>query len=291
MLDDHKKVKILIGSIFLILILVVLGIEIVKLKGYSLIYDWMYFAIIYIILVLFILLSSKNKYLKWVEYGIVCIIFIFTTIGLIKANKNKVFVFKSPNFKNEIIIKEAFNNKYGTFETLDLKRRWHVFAKEVSKYPTQNSYKSFSSGTYKVNWITNNIAVVNYLYSKENKSIKQHIYTFNLKEPISYNYVAVSITGKWKDKKNPNNTFASDNNKIIYIKDGKSYRYTTDNAEQKGFTSVIFKGQDSSTPDLSIVFNEGDIIGNNCLLNKGATIFIGNVSLKNEKYRLFEKIQ
>lgn len=291
MLENYKKLKVFIGTIFTMLILVLLGIEIIKLKGYSLIYDWVFFAIIYIILLLFILLSSKNKPLKWIEYGIACIIFIITTVGLVNANKNKVFVFKSPNSKNEIIIKETFNKKYGTFKTLDLKRRWYVFSKEVSEYPTQNSYKSFSSKTYKVNWLTNNIAVVNYLYSEKGKSIKQHVYTFNFKEPVSYNYVAVSITGKWEDKENPNNTLTSDNNKVIYIKDGKTYTYNVANAEQKGFTAAIFKGQNSSTPDLSIVFNEGDVIGSNDLLNKGDTIFVGNISLKNKNYSLFQKLQ
>lgn len=290
MLNNHKKIKILLVSIIIMLILLALGIEVVKLKGYYLIYDWMYFIIIYMILVLFILLSSKNKRLKWIEYGVILIIFIFNTKGLLDANQNKVFIFKSPNFKNEIIIKEAVNKKDGSLKTLDLKRRFYLFAKKSSEYPTEKLYRSFSAGTYKVNWIKDNIATVNYLYSDKGRNIKQHVYTFNFKEPISYNYVTASITGVWKDKENPNNTLTVEKNKFIYVKGGKTFVYDTANAEQKGYTAVVFNGQ-GNVPDLSIIFNEGNIIESNCLLNKEATIFIGNVFLEDEKYGLFKKVK
>lgn len=291
MLKNCKKIKIVVGTVFIMLILLLLSIDIVKIKGYYLIYHWMYFAIIYVILFLAIILCSKNKYLRWIEYVIILVILGFNTKALLDANENKVFIFKSPNFKNEIIIKEVVKKKHGkdsSVETFGLKRRFYLFSKRVDEYPTENLYKAFSLGSYKVNWIKDNIAAINYLSNKDG-DVKQHVYTFNFQEPISYNYVTASITGKWVDKENPNNTLTVEKGKFIYVKDGQTFVYHGATAVQKGYAAVVFKGV-GKNPDLSIVFNEGDIIDSSCLLNKDATIFIGHVSLKDEKYGLFQRV-
>ncbi|SFC47536.1 hypothetical protein [Clostridium uliginosum] len=291
MLKNYKKIRALVITIFIMLILMVLAIELVKVKGYYLIYDWMYFIIIYAILFLSILLCSKNKYLKWTVYSAILIIFILNTKGLLDVSKDKVLIFKSSNLKNEIIIKEVIKKQDGAdnvVKALDLKRKFYLFGKQMDEYPTENLYRSFSSGTYKVNWIKDNIATVNYLCDKDG-DIKQHVYTFNFENPIRYSYVTASITGIWADKENPNNTLNVENGKFIYVKDGQTFVYDTANAEQKGYNAVVFKGE-GRVPDLSIVSNEGNIIGNNCLLNKGATLFIGYVSLEDEKYGLFERV-
>lgn len=290
MLKNYKKVRILVQAVFIMLVLLVLAIEIVRIKGYYLIYDWMYFAIIYVILFFTIMLCSKNKYLRWIEYVVILVILGFNTKALLEANENKVFIFKSPNFKNEIIIKEVVKKKDGkdsSVKTFGLKRRFYLLSKQTDEYPTENLYKAFSSGSYKVNWIKDNIATINYLYSKDG-DVKQHVYTFNFQEPISYNYVTASITGKWADKENPNSTLTVENGKFIYVKDGQTFVYNVANAVQKGYNAVVFQAS-GMDPDLSIVFNEGNIIDSSCLLNKEATIFIGHVSLKDEKYGLFQR--
>ncbi|MFD3157287.1 hypothetical protein ACFIJ5_10565 [Haloimpatiens sp. FM7330] len=292
MLNNHKKIKILVVIAFIIWILLAVAIKIVKLKGYYLIYDWMYSIIIYMILFLGILLSGKNRYLKRIEYGAICIMLIINTKCLLDNSKNKMFIFKSPNLKNEIIIKEFVKKQDGMDEvvkTLDLKRRFYLFARKNSEYPTKNAYRSFSAGSYKVNWIKDNIAVVNYLYNDKSKIIKQHVYTFNSEKPSSYKYVEVSIRGMWKNKEKPNDTLTVKKDKVIYVKDGKKFIYDTDNAKQKGYTAVVFDGV-GKAPDLSIVFNEGVTIDSSCLLKKTDTIFIGYVSLEDEKYGLFEKV-
>lgn len=291
MLKNCKKIRILVQVVFIMLVLFVLAIEIVKINGYYLIYDWMYFAIIYVILSLTIMLCSKNKYLRWIEYVVILVILGFNTKALLETNENKVFIFKSPNFKNEIIIKEVVKKKDGkdsSVKTFGLKRRFYLLSKQTDEYPTENLYKAFSSGSYKVNWIKDNIATVNYLSNKDG-DVKQHVYTFNFQEPISYSYVTASITGKWIDKENPNNTLYVENNKFIYKKGKETFVYDGATAVQKGYTAVVFKGV-GKEPDLSIVFNEGDIIDSSCLLNKEATIFIGHVSLKDENYGLFQRV-
>lgn len=291
MLKNHKKIKIVVSVVFVMLILLLLFMEIVKRRGYYLIYDWIYFAIVYGILFLAIMLCSKNKYLRWIEYVVILVILGFNTKALLDASENKVFIFNSPNFKNEIIIKEVVNKKHGKYssiKTFHLKRRFYLFSKRVDEYPTENLYRAFSSGKYKVNWINENIATVNYLYNKY-KEIKQYVYTFNFEEPISYNYVTASITGKWVDKENPNNTLTIQNNKFIYKKGEETFVYDGANAVQKGYRAVVFQAS-GLAPDLSIILNEGSKIDNSCLLNKEATIFIGHVSLKDEKYGLFKKV-
>ena len=291
MLKNHKKIKILVVIAFTMLILLSLAIEVVKLKEYYFIYDWVYSIIICMILFLAFLLCSEKKYLKWVEYAVILIILGFNIKGLLDSNRNKIFVFKSPNTENEIIIKEVVKNQgesNNVVKTLDLKRRFYLFGKKNGEYATGDMYRPFSAGTYKVNWINDNIATVNYLDNK-NKKIKQRIYTFNFKDPISYSYVTASITGIWANKKDPNNKLIVEKDKFIYVKDGQIFVYNTANAEQKGYTAVVFKGE-GMAPDLSIIFNEGNIIDSSCLLNKGATIFIGHVSLEDERYGLFERI-
>ena len=286
MLKNYKKIKILVTIIFTILILAVLAIEVVKLKGYYLIYNWVYFVITYMVLFLAFLLCSEKKYFKWVGYAVILILLGVNTKSLLHGNK--MFLFKSPNAKNEIIIKEVVKNQEGV-ATLDLKRRFCLFGKKTDEYVTKNIYRPFSAGTYKVNWINDNIATVNYLDSNKDGKVKQHVYTFNFKEPISYNNVTPSITGIWANKENPNNKLTVENGKFIYVKDEKTFVYDAVNSEQMGYNAVVFKGE-GTAPNLSIIFNEGSIIGSDCLLNKEATIFIGYVSLVDEKYGLFERI-
>lgn len=291
MLKNHKKIKMVVVIVFVMLILLLLSIEIVKRKGYYLIYDWMYFAIVYGILFLAITICSKNKYLRWIEYVVILVILAFNTKALLDANENKVLFFNSPNFKNEIIIKEVVKKKDGkdsSVKTFGLKRRFHLFSKRIDEYPTENLYKAFSLGKYKVNWIKENIAIINYSYNKY-EDIKQHVYTFNFEEPISYNYVTASITGKWVDKENPNNTLTVQNNKFIYKRGEEIFMYDVAKAVQKGYNAVAFQAS-GMNPDLCIVLNEGSEIDSSCLLNKEATIFIGYVSLKDEKYGLFKRV-
>lgn len=284
-LTDNKSFRKTIWGSIVILIIARLFLEwLVREKGYFLIHDSIYWIINYIIIMLSVFICNNNKHVKNIEYIVLIVFFILNTKGTIETTYDPLFFSSSPNNKNEIIIKETVDDKEGI---IGIKRRYKIFGQINDRFITKDKYRTFSEGTYKINWLNNNIATITYLTGEGNK-LEQHIYSFKKETPSSYSYVLPSLTGKWVDKDNHNNTLEVYMEKFIYKKDGKTYNYDIHRSKQKGYIALIMDGQ-GKAPDISIILNDDCTIGSDCLVNNDGTIFIGNVTLEDEDIHVYKK--
>ena len=285
-LTDNKSFRKTIWVSIVILIIGRLLLEwLVREKRYFLIHDSIYWIINYIIIMLSVFVCNNNRYVKRIEYIVLIVFFILNTKGTIETTYDPLFFSSSPNKENEIIIRETVDDKEGI---MGIKRRYKIFGQINDRFITKDKYRTFSKETYKINWLNNNIATITYLTGNGNK-LKQHIYSFKKETPNSYRYVLPSLTGKWIDKNNPNDTLEVSMDKFIYKKDGKTYNYDIYKSKQKGYIGLIMDGQ-GKTPDLSIILNDDCTIGSDCLINNDGTIYIGNVTLKNEDMHIYKKV-
>lgn len=157
----------------------------------------MYRAINYSILILLAISAARNKKIKILEYSILAVLLVLNTMGLKDDPNNLVFLSYSHNKENVIVIKETTDPIKGSY---GLGKSHYIFFRVVDKYFTDNQYRIFSKGTYKVHWVNNHIAKVTYLKGESNK-IVQHITNFKTNGE-EYTNVLGSLQGKWTNKNN-----------------------------------------------------------------------------------------
>lgn len=279
----NKKTRILLWIIGLMLAAFqafVIGIA--APKGYCLIHDWIFYGLNYAIIIIFLLLCINQKHGKQVGPIIALILIVAnTTIFYYKGAVNLV-VSKSDDSKHELILKEY---KKMNYETARLKRRWVVFGKKTDVLTGSSKYKAIEKGTYKIEWISGDIAVATYK-TGDNNSLQQSIFSLRSTECISYQNVVPSLTGKWIEKDNPQNYFMYNAGKIVYAKDGQLHYYGSEDTKQQGVTSITIKG-DETKPSLTVVLNSDAVIGDNCLIKDGGTITICPLTLEKSKGNVY----
>jgi len=281
----NRKIKVLLFIIELLLITFqVCTIVVLAPKGYYLIYEWIFYGLNYLIIIIFCLLLSKNKYIKWLELTTALILLIANTAFFYYLGNVNVVVSKSEDSKHELILKEYKNMNY---ETVRLNRKWVIFGKKSATLVESSKYKTINNGTYKIDWVSSDTAIVTYKTSVSS-SLQQSIFSFRSTNYISYQNVAASLAGKWLEKDNPSNYFLYDLGKIVYTKDGKLYYYTSQDIQQQGVTSIIIKGDDTK-PSLTLVLNSDCVIGDNCLIKDGGTITISPVTIEKSKGNVYYK--
>jgi hypothetical protein len=281
----NKKIKVLLCVIELLLIVFqALAVGVIAPKGYYFIHDWIFYGLNYAIIIILCLLCSRNKYIKWTQLAIALLLFVAnTTFFYYRGNVNLV-ISKSEDNKHELILKEY---KKMNYETVRLKRRWVVFGKKAEGLMESSKYKTIEEGTYKIEWVSGDIAVVTYKTS-DNSNLQQSMFSFRSTNYISYLNVAPSLTGKWLEKDNSQNYFLYDAGKIVYAKDGQLYYYRSQDTEQQGVTSIIIKG-DGTKPSITVVLNSDAVIGDNCLIKDGGTITIAPITLEKSKGYVYYK--
>ena len=281
-----------ITGILLITLGVLLGlfqtllVGIAALKGYWLIHEWLFYFINYLIIFfLFVVgalvFAEGNK--KW---ALLLYAFAFTiansTFFYYMGNVN-LLVVESEDGQHEVIIKEYKKMKK---ETVRLVRRGAVFSKEVAVFKGSSDFKAFEEGRYKIGWTSGDIAAVTY-QTDRNGVLDQQIFNFRSSDYVRYQNVAVSLTGKWIEQSNPENYFMSDNNEMVYVKDGQLYYYNIRNTEQFGIYSVLVKGA-GTAPTLSIVLNAGTEFDDSSIAD-GGTITITPLSLGKTEGGVYKK--
>jgi hypothetical protein len=274
----NKKIKALLWIIGLLLIIFqVFVIYVAAPKGYYLIYDWIFYAVNYAIAFILCLILVGKRYFKWPAIIASLILITVNTTFFYNTGDVNIVISKPGNKEHELILKEY---KKMSYETMKLERKWAIFGKKTSVLMGSSEYKTIENGTYKITWISGDIAVLT--YKTDVGSLQESIFSFRATNTVSYVYVAPSLSGKWLEKDNPNNYFLYDRGKIVYAQNGKLYYYQDQDIEQQGITSIIIKG-DETKPSIIVVLNSDSIIGSNGLINDGGTITISPISLKETK--------
>lgn len=255
-------------------------------KGYWLIHEWQFYSINYLIIFfLFVvgaLVFAEGKK-KW---ALLLYAFVFTiansTFFYYMGNVN-LLVVESEDGKHEVIIKEYKKLKK---ESVRLVRRGAVFGKEVAVFKGSSDLKAFEEGQYKIDWTSGDIVAITY-QTDSSGALDQQIFNFRSSHYVSYQNVAVSLTGKWIEQGNPKNYFMSDNNEMVYVKDGELHYYNIRNTEQFGIYSVIVKGA-GTAPTLSIVLNAGTEFDDSSIAD-GGSITITPLSLEKTEGGVYKK--
>ncbi|WP_100403853.1 hypothetical protein [Bacillus sp. FJAT-42315] len=243
--------------------------------GYYLIHEWIFYVINYVIIIMFLLLYSKNHFVRWTQMILGLILLVSNSTFFYYMGDVNVVVSKSKDHQHEVILKEY---KKMSNETIRLKRRGVLFGKKVATLMGSSTYKTLEEETYKIDWVSGDTAVVTYQVS-EKGTLHQSIFNFRSSNYVSYQNVAVSLTGKWFEQENPQNYFMYDAGEIIYAKDGQLYYYRNEDSEQQGIFSIVIKG-DENKPSFTVVLNSDSVFGDDGLIKDGGTITIYPVTLK-----------
>lgn len=266
-----KYLKIFAFCLMVVFIVIRISLEIlIKDKGLYLLHDSIYRIINYSIIFLGLSLLPKNKIIRRVGYAIFGALFIVNTLGYIKDFKSPLFYSYSPNKEHVVIIKETDDPIKGSY---GLTIAHKIFVRIDDKFFTDDEYRTFSKGTYKVRWIEEDIATVTYLSGNRNKLI-QHIYNYRASTATSYSNVLGSINGKWVDKNNLNNTLDLTSENIKLDIDGETYFYYFGNADEQGISGTVLYGAEG-VPSVSIILNDDN------------TILVGLVSLNSENFNTY----
>lgn len=264
-----KYLKIFAFCLMVVFIVIRISLEIlIKDKGLYLLHDSIYRIINYSIILLGLILLPKNKIIRSIGYAVFGALFIVNTLGYIKDFKSPLFYSYSPGKEHVVIIKETDDSIKGSY---GLTLAHKIFVRINDKFFTDDQYRTFSAGTYKVRWIDEDIATVTYLSG--NKLI-QHIYDYRPSTATSYFNVLGSINGKWVDKNNPSNKLDLTSGNIKLDMDGETYFYYFGNADEQGISGTVLYGAEG-VPSVSIILNDDN------------TISVGLVSLKDEEFNTF----
>ena len=282
----NKKIKFGLTILkFLLLIFQILVVLLALYKEYFLIYDWMFFAINYLIAILLVLLINNNKHSKWYKLGFaLAIVVINSTFFYYLGNVNLV-ISKSPDNQYEVILKEYKNMK---LETVRLRRRGIIFGKKVETLKGSSSYKAIENRKYKIKWSNNEMAVLIYGTSKD-ETLDEKIYSFRGNKEGNYVNVLPSLYGKWISEVDPNNYFMVNLNDIVYAKGNKLYYYSNNDVTQQGVSAIVVNSKTKDKPSFTLVLNSDSVIGKDCLVNKGGAITITNSSFEDSKGEIFRK--
>lgn len=255
---------------------------ILTLKDYYLIYDFIFYVVNYLILIIFCLLISKGKIIRYILYGIAIALITANTVFFYFMGNVNLIVSKSENNKYEVILKEY---KHMNFNTVRLKRRWFIYGKKVETFKGSYNLKFIEENNYKIIW-DNDQALI--LYKNYDSGVEVSIVSFRKDNYISYQNVTPALEGKWIDKSNKNNNIIFNQGKIIYTKDDKLYYYNSQNTVQYGMDAILVKGG-YDKPTFAVLLNSNAKIGENCLLNDDATISIYNIGLEDNKGSVYYK--
>lgn len=255
---------------------------ILTLKDYYLIYDFIFYVVNYLILIIFCLLISKGKIVRYIFYGIAIALITANTVFFYFIGNVNLIVSKSENNKYEVILKEY---KHMNFNTVRLKRRWLIYGKKVQTFEGSYNFKFIQENNYKITW-DNDQAIIT--YKKYDGGIGVSIVSFRKDNYISYQNVTPALEGKWRDKSNKNNNIIFNQGKIIYTKDEKLYYYSFQDAVQYGVDAILVNGG-YDKPTFAVLLNSNCKIGENCLLNDDATISIYNIGLEDNKGSVYHK--
>ncbi|MDU1053050.1 hypothetical protein [Clostridium baratii] len=255
---------------------------ILTLKDYYLIYDFIFYVVNYLILIIFCLLISKGKIVRYIFYGIAIALITANTVFFYFMGNVNLIVSKSENNKYEVILKEY---KHMNYNTVRLKRRWLIYGKKVQTFEGSYNLKFIQENNYKIIW-DNDQALI--LYKNYDAGVEVSIVSFRKDNYISYQNVIPALEGKWIDKSNKNNNIIFNQGKIIYTKDDKLYYYNSQNTVQYGVDAILVKGG-YDKPTFAVLLNSNAKIGENCLLNDDATISIYNIGLEDSKGGVYYK--
>lgn len=281
----NKKIKILLGvAALLLLIFQGLYIGVATVNGYYLIHDWIFYGINYLIIIFLCLLYNENQYVRWTQLTIGLMLLIANTTFFYYMGDVNVVVSKSKDNQHEIILKEYKKMKD---ETVRLKRRGVIFGKETDTLVGSSNYKTLEEKTYKIDWVSGDTAVVTYQANDEG-ALQQSIFSLRSTNYISYQNVAVSLTGKWIERDNPENYFMYDKGGIVYAKDGQLYYYNQDDTAQQGILSIVITGGEEK-PSITVVLNSDAAFGDNGLIVDGGTITISPVTLEKTEGEVYER--
>lgn len=281
----NENAKIALWILEVLLIIFQAGVILLGVLGqYFLIYQWIFYGVNYLIIIIPCLLYSKNKYLTWAKLIIAIVLFTVNTTFFYYMGNTNLIIDKSQDKKHEVILKEYKNSNY---ETIRLKRRWVIFGKKVDTLIGSSKYKTIEKGTYKIDWVSGDTAVINYTANVDGV-LQQSIISFRSTNYISYVNVLPSLNGKWIEKDNSKNYFMYTGDKLVYAKDGQLYYYNTANTKQQGVTAIVIKG-DSTKPSLTVVLNSDCVIGSDCLINPGGTITINEITLEKTESKSYSR--
>ncbi|MGL5313588.1 MAG: hypothetical protein ACRC92_10095 [Peptostreptococcaceae bacterium] len=281
----NKKIKVLLFLLEIVIITFQLFTAfIAKYKDYYLLYDWIFYLLNYVIIVIPFVIFHKYK--KYSQLRILLAIFLvaLNTIYFYKLGTNKLIVSQSPNKNHELILKEYKNINT---ETIRLKRKFLIYGKKVSIMDTSLYYKTFLEGNYKIDWLSDDIAVVTYI-SNERFEINQDIFPFRDTGSISYYYVLASITGKWTDKSDNSNYLIQNKGELTYSKNGDIYNYTSEDITQYGILAIMVNGNDTK-PSFTVILNSDCEIENSGLIKDGGTITIMETDVLKSQPKIFNK--
>lgn len=282
----NRKVK--YGLFGLLLILVIfqgLTAVVAFKKGYYLIYDWIFYLINYLIILIGLYLYLKQKWdmKKSTKIAITVVLIVINGTIIYKIGIPNILISKSSDKKHELILKEYPGMN---FKTMRLKRRGFIFGRQVDTLEGTAIYKAIENKNYKVDWASDDNAVFTYQTNEEGK-LSEKIYNFRTTDTISYYYVLPSIEGKWVSKENKKNYFIYDGKKIIYSDGKKIYYYSPKNSTQYGVLSLVIKSKEN--PTISVVINSDSVFGEHEIVQPGGSITVLENSLQKSGYKVFYK--
>ncbi|KIL50864.1 hypothetical protein [Jeotgalibacillus campisalis] len=265
----NRKIKwFLSAGIFLLFLFQLLSIGIAEPRGYSLLYDWMAYAVNYVIVIMILFLYIQNLYVRWaVRMAAVILIVSTTTFFLFKGDVHLV-VEQSEDRRHEVILKEYSEMKQ---ETISLKRIAWIFGKQTGILTGSSDYKTIERDTYKVEWHHGDTAVITYQASEEKDSLEQEVVNFRPSSYVSYQNAVVGLMGKWVDVDQPENFLLAEGSQFVYARDGELFYYRAEDAEQHGIYAVTLKGMEQN-PSLTIVLSPEAEFGDDNLISGSITI-------------------
>jgi len=283
----NKKLKIALW----ILALVLAGVEfsvywVQDMTSYILIYNWLIYAINYLMAMILFIATASNRFVKWLQWLIGILIVAVTTAWIFKEHVNLI-VSTSDDGKHEVILKEYANLND---KTVQLQRRHLIFGRKMDTLIGSSTYKTIAEKTYTINWVGGQTAVVTYKTAPSGP-LEQKFINFRWSKNIGYYNVGVSLTGKWIERGHPQNYFLYDKGKMIYAGEGKLYTYIdVEETQQLGIYGIKLIGG-KQKPSFTIVLNSDSQLEPSGLIADGGTITICPLSLNAADYKVYKKVE
>lgn len=199
----------------------------------------------------------------------------------------KIVTSKSPDGKSEIILKEYTQEEK---ETVRLKRRWLIFAREEENrsIPGTDKNKFLSLGTYKINWVGGDIALITYQDQSNHNQPKQWSISCRSYDYISYQYVAAVLHGYWKNEKSEENTLFNIQNGFTYADADGTYFLPYEESEQFGIDVLVWPKTEEH-PAISIARNADVVLDADENVLPGGTITVNRIEMDEVEYRILKK--
>ncbi|RIW31833.1 hypothetical protein D3H55_14500 [Bacillus salacetis] len=284
-MKEMPKMKMIASAVFVLLLMFQSAVLAARSYDVYLVYGWIFFINNYLLIFLLLfLLPWNNVYVKWGVRGCALALIVANTTFFYYFGNTNVLVSKPASGEHALILKEYKNLRY---ETISLKPFIPLFGRATDVLEGSADFKAIENSQYKVEWVSGDTAVLSYRPDK-GTSLAQTIFNFRGSDYVRYQYVLVSLTGKWKEEDNPENYFIYDQGEIVYANNGELYYYGEEETEQQGIFSLIVNGNESK-PSFTIVLNDDAEYEESGLLEEGSTITISPVSLDEEEGKVYHK--